>query len=38
VPSAAAARIPHVRVVFTAYLLFVLAGLAFFITIGLIHH
>jgi hypothetical protein len=38
VPSAAAVRIQHVRVVFTAYLLFILAGLAFFITIGLTHH
>jgi hypothetical protein len=31
-------RIQRVRVVFTAYLLVILAGLAFFITIGLTHH
>jgi hypothetical protein len=31
-------RIQRVRVVFTAYLLFILAGLVFFITIGLTHH
>jgi hypothetical protein len=31
-------RILSVRVVFTAYLVFVIAGLAFFITIGLTHH
>ena len=37
-PSAAAATILHVRVVFTIYLVFILAGLAFFITIGLTHH
>jgi hypothetical protein len=38
VPSAAGARIQPMRVVFTAYLLFIVAGLVLYIAIGLTHH